>query len=136
MGRVLPIQVRPRPGWPLQHAHHADVAPHLVRDVEHVLCAETTRAPPPADAVRSSGRQVCCSHLRATPPCVGADHSEHHLYTTIPFHALPRAHGLLKDHIVNVSEGHIEVHRQVLSTWMKEQREALVGAAAKKPKAA
>ena len=83
-----------------------------------------------------SGRQVGCSHLRAAPPCVGADHSEHHLYTTIPFHALPRAHGLLKDHIVNVSEGHIEVHRQVLSTWMKEQREALVGAAAKKPKAA
>lgn len=53
-------------------------------------------------------------------------HSEHHLYTLIPFHALPRAHTLLKDHIVNVSDGHVNVHRNVLSTWIREQHDALM----------
>jgi len=58
-------------------------------------------------------------------------HAEHHLYTIIPFHALPKAHKLLKHALVNVSDGHISVHRQVLSTWIGEQHDALVRAAAK-----
>ena len=48
----------------------------------------------------------------------------------IPFHALPKAHALLRDHIVNVSDGHVTVHRKVLGEWMDAQHEALVKAAA------
>ena len=58
-------------------------------------------------------------------------HAEHHLYTSIPFHALPKAHELLKDRIVNLSDGHVSVHKQVLGSWMQEQHDALVKAAAK-----
>lgn len=53
-------------------------------------------------------------------------HSEHHLYTLIPFYALPKAHTLLKEHIVNVSDGHVSVHKQVLASWIDEQHEALM----------
>ena len=46
-------------------------------------------------------------------------HAEHHLYTILPFHALPRAHALLKQNLVNLSEGgHLSVHRQVLGSWI------------------
>ena len=45
------------------------------------------------------------------------------------FHQLPRAHELLKAHIVNLSESHLSVHKQVLSSWMAEQNDALVKAA-------
>jgi len=58
-------------------------------------------------------------------------HAEHHLYTMLPFHALPASHHLLKDCIVNLSDGHISVHKQVLSTWIGEQHDALIKAAAK-----
>lgn len=57
-------------------------------------------------------------------------HAEHHLYTTIPFHALPKAHVLLKDKLVNVSkDGHCGVHLRVLRDWIPEQRAALSAAA-------
>mmetsp|Transcript_40528 Transcript_40528/g.130289 ORF Transcript_40528/g.130289 Transcript_40528/m.130289 type:complete len:407 (-) Transcript_40528:116-1336(-) len=57
-------------------------------------------------------------------------HAEHHLYTILPFHALPRAHALLKQNLVNLSEGgHLSVHRQVLGSWIREQHDAIVKAA-------
>ena len=59
-------------------------------------------------------------------------HAEHHLYTMIPFHALPAAHTLLKTEIVNLSHGHVSVHKQVWRQWIPEQHEALVRAAAAK----
>lgn len=63
-------------------------------------------------------------------------HSEHHLYTLIPFHSLPKAHTLLKEHIINVSDGHINVHKQVLSSWITEQHDALMKGKEKAAKAA
>lgn len=53
-------------------------------------------------------------------------HCEHHLYTTIPFHALPKAHALLKDKIAHVSaDGHLGVNRSIYTSWISEQMTAL-----------
>lgn len=58
-------------------------------------------------------------------------HAEHHLYTTLPFHALPKAHELLKDKLSNVSlEGHLGINSRVLREWIPEQQSNLAAAAA------
>ncbi|MEO1592701.1 MAG: fatty acid desaturase [Cyanobacteria bacterium J06632_22] len=38
-------------------------------------------------------------------------HAEHHLYPSIPFHALPTAHNVLKDQFQTVDAGYLKVHR-------------------------
>ena len=57
-------------------------------------------------------------------------HAEHHLYTVIPFHALPRAHTMLKSSIVNLSQGHLSVHKETYNSWIAEQHAALMAAKA------
>ncbi|MDV3000615.1 MAG: hypothetical protein N5P05_002221 [Chroococcopsis gigantea SAG 12.99] len=44
-------------------------------------------------------------------------HAEHHLYPSIPFHALPTAHDLLSSHFSHVDRGYIEVNRQIVSSF-------------------
>ncbi len=38
-------------------------------------------------------------------------HAEHHSYPSVPFHALPRLHALMRDELGVVSPGYIAVHR-------------------------
>ena len=40
-------------------------------------------------------------------------HAEHHAYTAIPFHALPRAHAALAPYIAEQSPGYADVHRNL-----------------------
>lgn len=42
-------------------------------------------------------------------------HAEHHLYPSAPFHALPKAHGLLKARLACISDGYPEAHRDILA---------------------
>jgi fatty acid desaturase len=42
-------------------------------------------------------------------------HAEHHLYASIPFHALPSAHRHLAPHLQHLDQGYIAVHRQLLA---------------------
>jgi fatty acid desaturase len=42
-------------------------------------------------------------------------HGEHHLYPSIPFHALPIAHALIGPHLRHVDRGYLAVHRQLLA---------------------
>ncbi|MFM7676148.1 MAG: fatty acid desaturase [Synechococcus sp.] len=42
-------------------------------------------------------------------------HSEHHLYPSIPFHALPGAHALLAPHLGHCAPGYLAVHRTFLA---------------------
>ncbi len=42
-------------------------------------------------------------------------HTEHHLFPSIPFHALPRAHALLAPHVVHCAPGYLAVHRAFLA---------------------
>lgn len=44
-------------------------------------------------------------------------HAEHHLYPSIPFHALPAAHDLLKPHFATVASGYTRVHRGFLGNF-------------------
>ena len=38
-------------------------------------------------------------------------HAEHHLYASIPFHALPKAHGYVAPALQHLDQGYINVHR-------------------------
>jgi fatty acid desaturase len=44
-------------------------------------------------------------------------HGEHHLYPSIPFHALPSAHEHLRTRIAEVIPGYIAVHRGLVTKW-------------------
>lgn len=41
-------------------------------------------------------------------------HTEHHLYPSIPFHALPAAHARLRPHLVHVADGYAPTHRAII----------------------
>ena len=43
-------------------------------------------------------------------------HAEHHLYPSIPFHALPQAHSLLKEHFSTVDAGYVRVNREIVQS--------------------
>ena len=42
-------------------------------------------------------------------------HAEHHLYASIPFHALPAAHDRLKSHFTRVDPGYVGVNLDIIS---------------------
>ncbi len=44
-------------------------------------------------------------------------HAEHHLYPSIPFHALPAAHHQLKDKFAHVDSGYVRVNREIVSAF-------------------
>jgi fatty acid desaturase len=43
-------------------------------------------------------------------------HAEHHLYPSIPFHALPQAHQQLQEHFTVVDRGYLKVNRGIISS--------------------
>jgi fatty acid desaturase len=42
-------------------------------------------------------------------------HAEHHAFPSLPFHALPAAHRLLRDDLKVVSPGYFDVQRGILA---------------------
>ncbi|NEP18390.1 MAG: fatty acid desaturase [Leptolyngbya sp. SIO4C1] len=44
-------------------------------------------------------------------------HAEHHLYPSIPFHALPAAHRSLSPQFAQVAPGYLSVHRGILAAF-------------------
>jgi len=42
-------------------------------------------------------------------------HTEHHLYQSIPFHALPAAHQELKKYFAHIDPGYLKVNRDIIS---------------------
>ena len=42
-------------------------------------------------------------------------HAEHHLYPSLPFHALPAAHGPIAPHLRHCDRGYLAVHRRLLA---------------------
>jgi fatty acid desaturase len=45
-------------------------------------------------------------------------HAEHHLYASIPFHALPKFHEKIKGQLTHVSSGYIAANRQIISQFL------------------
>lgn len=46
-------------------------------------------------------------------------HAEHHLYPSIPFQALPQAHGQLQPYFERVKSGYVGVHRDLVASLQK-----------------
>lgn len=44
-------------------------------------------------------------------------HAEHHLYPSIPFHALPLAHAQLRSHLTHVERGYLRVNRNIVAAF-------------------
>jgi fatty acid desaturase len=44
-------------------------------------------------------------------------HAEHHLYASIPFHALPAAHKKLASHFTHVAPGYVQVQRSLIAQF-------------------
>ena len=44
-------------------------------------------------------------------------HAEHHLYPSIPFHALPQAHQELKEHFAVIDRGYLKVNKNIVSNF-------------------
>lgn len=44
-------------------------------------------------------------------------HAEHHLYPSIPFHALPAAHEQLKEKFSHIDQGYVQVNRDIVSSF-------------------
>lgn len=42
-------------------------------------------------------------------------HAEHHLYPSVPFHALPQAHSLLKAHFETVDSSYVRVNQKIVN---------------------
>lgn len=41
-------------------------------------------------------------------------HAEHHLYPSVPFHALPQAHTVLEKHFATVDSGYVRVNKEIV----------------------
>ena len=44
-------------------------------------------------------------------------HAEHHLYPSIPFHALPKAHPQLKDNFAHIDAGYLTVNQKIVGAF-------------------
>jgi fatty acid desaturase len=51
-------------------------------------------------------------------------HAEHHLASSVPFHALGRLHDHVEPHLKHVSKGYFQVHREILGEVGRMRREA------------
>ncbi|MCP9927539.1 fatty acid desaturase [Cyanobium sp. CH-040] len=56
-------------------------------------------------------------------------HAEHHLYPSLPFHALPAAHELIGPHLQHLDRGYVAVHRRLLANLPALALPAASGAA-------
>lgn len=50
-------------------------------------------------------------------------HAEHHLASSVPFHALGRLHDQVQPHLKFVSRGYIQVHSEIICEVLRLQRE-------------
>jgi fatty acid desaturase len=51
-------------------------------------------------------------------------HTEHHLYPTVPFHALPKLHDAIKDQLPRPYNGLAEAYREMAGTFIRQQRDS------------
>lgn len=57
-------------------------------------------------------------------------HAEHHLASSVPFHALGRLHEEVSPHLECVSKGYFQVHREIIQEVIRNSRAARAGAGA------
>lgn len=54
-------------------------------------------------------------------------HTEHHVFPSVPFHALPALHQDMKDHLTNVAPGYVAVHRGIWRALSRQEKELIHG---------
>lgn len=54
-------------------------------------------------------------------------HTEHHVFPSVPFHALPALHEDMKDHLKNTAPGYLAVHRELWRALSKSEEEMAHG---------
>ncbi|MGE0719386.1 MAG: fatty acid desaturase [Alphaproteobacteria bacterium] len=74
---------------------------------EHTGCAE-------GDDARTNTRTTLVSWPVRLVHWNMPFHAEHHLYPSIPFHALPAAHRRMAPHLAHVAHGYVPTHRAIL----------------------
>lgn len=79
-----------------------------------VLMAEHGGCPFEPDGLRNTRTTLTLAPLRLLMWQMPF-HTEHHLYPSLPFHSLARAHGLLAPRIQHCDSGYLAVHRRFLS---------------------
>jgi fatty acid desaturase len=77
------------------------------------LLAEHTGCPLVADMLENSRTTRSLAAVRRLAWNMPY-HAEHHAYPSLPFHALPAAHGLLKERIAIQAPGYVAVNREIL----------------------
>jgi fatty acid desaturase len=79
-----------------------------------VLLAEHGGCPFVADGLRNTRTTLTLAPLRRLMWNMPF-HAEHHLYPSLPFHALGRAHRQLAPALAELSPGYLAVHRRFLT---------------------
>lgn len=83
-----------------------------------MLLAEHTGCSYGADALTNTRTTLTLSPLRWLAWNMPY-HAEHHLYPSIPFHALPTAHEHLKARFSHVDAGYFQVNRNIVASFRK-----------------
>jgi fatty acid desaturase len=81
-----------------------------------ILIAEHTGCPQIADPLANTRTTLTIWPLRLLMWNMPF-HGEHHLYASIPFHALPKAHEQLADRLTQVAPGYVAVNRQLTTQF-------------------
>jgi fatty acid desaturase len=87
------------------------------------LLAEHTGCPLVADMLKNTRTTLSIALVRRLAWNMPY-HAEHHAYPSLPFHALPTAHRLLKDRIAIQAPGYVAVNRQILEGLRERPRKA------------
>jgi fatty acid desaturase len=85
-----------------------------------VLLAEHTGCQDPHNALSNTRTTLTLSPLRFMMWNMPF-HAEHHLYPSIPFHALTHAHSLLKGYFDRVDAGYLRVNRGIVAQFGSEK---------------
>ena len=94
-----------------------------------VLLAEHGGCPFVADGLHNTRTTLTLAPLRRLMWNMPL-HAEHHLYPSLPFHALPAAHGLLASRLAVLAPGYLAVHRGFLGDLGALGQPATIPAAA------
>lgn len=88
-----------------------------------ILLAEHTGCTPKQDPLTNTRTTYTLSPIRFLMWNMPF-HAEHHLYPSIPFHALPAAHDRTAPHLAHIAQGYSRVNRQIIANLGQPSPEA------------
>ena len=98
----------------------------VIRVAEHVGCAES------ADLLENT-RTTETSALVAALAWQMPYHAEHHLFPNVPFHALPKLHGIVGDKVIVESRGYVAGQKDLIRALLSADAQGAAPAQRPKP---